>query len=257
MGVVTIMVISRLDLQKENLTKINGTKTLPANQTKILLHIARNGPIDAYRTNKDLAFSLSTTQLSFKTLKELGLIQLKDTVKGKTEQNRKIFDLTPFGFCLIAEAMLENNSDVSYDEVRKFLELHSTLFPDLLNKWDFFIERSRDYFSHNSVNWEQPLYLIPIPDISTNIWCNILRHTCRSINDQYRWDHNEVTVEKICNKYKQVLLNELYEDAYGPYVDGFVYALKQDKELWSELVPEVQSFIEDFKERIEQLEKRL
>lgn len=236
---------------------INGTKILPENQTKILLHIALNGPIDAYRTNKDLSFRLSTTQLAFKTLKETGLIQLKETIKGKTDQNRKIYDLTPYGFCLVTGAMLENNSVVSFDEVSKFLKIHNDLFPDLLSKWDFFINHSKDYFSRNPVKWEQPTYMIPIPDISTQIWCDILRRTCRSVKSQYDWSHKEVTVETIINEYKQVLLNELYEDRIGPYIDGFVYSLKQDKELWKELEPEVRSYIDEFKDRIAQIERIL
>ncbi|AGB02423.1 hypothetical protein [Methanoregula formicica] len=231
------------------------TKTLPENQTKILLHIALNGPIDAYRMNKELSFKLSTTQLAFKTLREMGLIKLKDTIKGKTDQNRKIYDLTPYGFCLVTGAMIENNSVVSFDEVSKFLKIHKELFPDLLEKWDFFINNSKDYFSHNPVEWQQPVYMVHIPDISTQIWCDILRHTCNSVKNSYHWSGKEVTVEMICDEYRQTLVNELYEDQYGPYIDGFVYSLKQDKELWDELVPEVQSFIDDFKERIVRLEK--
>ncbi len=251
------MIDSRPPSRRKNPATFDRNTNLPINQSKILFHIAINGPIDAYRTNKDLAFSLTTTQSVFKILTEEGLIQLKDIVKGKTDQNRKIYDLTPRGFCFITEIFLNKGSGKSYDELKEFLDRHCDLLPDLLKKWDFFINQSRDYFSHNPTDWEQPLYMIPVPDVSTAIWCDILRHTCYSVNRHYEWYGKGITVDEVCNQFKEVLLNELYEDRRGPGIDGFVYALKQDKQLWSELLPELQSFIEDFEDRIAQLKEKL
>ncbi|HNX18257.1 MAG TPA: hypothetical protein PKM50_08040 [Methanoregula sp.] len=252
------MVKSGPHVQRKNPATFDRDMNLPINQSKILIHIALNGPIDAYRTSKDLKFPLTTTQLGFKTLTDDGLIRLKDIVKGKTDQNRKIYDLSPRGFCFITEFFLKKESPVSYDKLREFLDRHCDLFPDLLKKWDFYINHSRDFFSRVPTYQEQSSYLINTPDISTSIWCDVLRSTCLSVNNHYRWFGRDVTVEEICSQYKDTLSDELYQSQIDDrHTDGFVYALKQDEEIWSELVPKIQSLIEDYEKRIVQFEKIL
>jgi hypothetical protein len=231
---------------------------LPENQVKILFYIALIGPIDAYRANRELNFSLSTTQLAFKKMKDVGFIQLKEIVKGDTEQNRKIYCLAPLGFCVVTATMLKTNAITTYDQLKKHIELNSNLFPDLLEKWDFFVGNSRKYYSKNPVkDWQRSMMLISFPDISTEIWGKILNSICIALIKKHDCTEKIISLSDISEEFRQSLINFIYKDMPLSQNEGLVFALKQDKKLWNELVPSLLSQLDYYKEKQVKLEKIL
>jgi len=243
------MVLSHIELAVGKPIYFLKTCPLSPHQVNILTRIALVGPNDAYRINKELNSSLSTTQLAFKKLKDDGLIQLRETVKGETDQIRKIYSLTPFGFCLIATRLFDPKSNTTYDQLKKFIDLNCNLLPELLKNWDIFIENSREYYSHNPVkDWKCFSHQIPSPDISTEIWCIILSKTCESIIDDYAYsglhdnslDSLKTINEKILReKFKEVLDECLFYYLSSPHLEGFIFALKHDRDLIKDMIPMV------------------
>jgi DNA-binding MarR family transcriptional regulator len=241
------MALSHIELAVGKPTYFLKTCPLSPHQVNILIRIALVGPNDAYRINKELNSSLSTTQLAFKKLKNDGLIQLRETVKGETDQIRKIYSLTPFGFCLITTRLFDPKSGITYDQLKKFIDMNSNLLPELLKKWDIFIENSKEYFSHNPVkDWECASYLIHLPDISTEIWCLILLKTCESIIDDYSYDNfhdNSLDNLKTINEkalrdgFREALRQCLIGYFSSPDLEGLIFALKQDRDLINDMIP--------------------
>jgi len=259
MEVVTCMVESlwRKIINRSNHVPISPILiNLPENQMKILSHIALNGPNDAYRTHNELNLCLSTTQLAFTKLKNLGCIQLKEMVKGDTEQIRKIYSLGPLGFCIITRAMLEPKTITTYNDLKTHIDLNGEFFPDLLKKWDFFIEKSREYHLRNPVKgWKSSSFMISMPDAATEIWCQILNSVCDSLIKDYEWWAKTITLKDISEKFRETLINFIWEDASSEMDGAMIFALKQNRELWDALTPELSGLIEYHKERITLLEK--
>jgi len=245
--VVSSMALSHIELAVGKPTYFLKTCPLSLHQVTILTRIALIGPNDAYRINKELKSSISTTQLAFKKLKNDGLIQLKEIVKGETDQIRKIYSLTPFGFCLITTRLFDPKSNTTYNELKKFIDLNSNLLPELLKNWDIFIENSKEYYSLNPVkDWECPTHIIPVPDISTEIWCVVLSKTCESIIDDYAMysfhdsaldNFKKINENALRDGFRAALNQCLFGYLSSPDLEGLIFALKQDQDLINDTIP--------------------
>jgi len=243
---------------------------LSENQKDIIIHIALNGPIDAYRTNNELKFSLSTTQLAFKKLNEYGLIEFKRTVKGNTEQLRKLYGLTSYGFCLVTNSILkidETWCSLGDDMFKEFLKLNEELFPELLKKWSVFIDRSKSYYeSHPVQDWKKLPWLKPLPDISTEIWCAVLLKVCHNVVDFVYWedgkhdphtDFREIGEADFNEEFKVCLVECLTGYLTSPHLEGLIFSLKQDKELCADLIPGLSNWARQYEKQMIRINKIL
>ena len=261
------MVVSYLDVEIGKPRFFQRSCKLPQNQVNILFHIALIGPNDAYRINRELKSSLSTTQLAFKKLNAAGIIQLKETAKGETDQIRKIYCLTHYGFCLVATIILVDGSQATYEQLRSFIDLNSDLFPELLKRWDFLVNHSREYYSQNPVNdWKNLNFLISLPDISTEIWYLILLKTCQNVIDDHSWGEEKEDPSFNLKTVNEKSLNDKLEEVFdscisgyltSPWQQGFIYAIKQDKKLCANLVPVLSNLLVYHEKQVKLLKKTL
>lgn len=231
---------------------------LTDNQIRILIDIAINGPVDAYREHKRTTIVLSTTQNILKKLSEYDLIKIKEISSSNTDRIRKIYQLTSLGFFASVVFLLDrtHRSTKTYEDFHKFIQQNRELFPYLLEKWDELIENTKEAYRRlpeRQCKYNDP-NLIPFPDSATNYWCVRLLRFCESIIEDS--DAGSLSPEQLQERFSPRLV-EMAKGGFDYPDEVMIEILKKNPVYLEEMKQYLHEELEDHKEQVAIITKLL
>jgi hypothetical protein len=173
--------------------QMHESQSLPGNiadlteiQTRILMHLAFNGPIDTYGAHKTLGQKLSTTQKAMKLLETKGLIAFLRSVPTEKNRTKNVYHLAFPGFLVVLDTILISGNGYHEDDLHRVVALHAALAPSVFGRWDW-LTRDREGVTIEPV--EQSVF-IPftrrpeqywVPTLWSAVldtWTAFLNHSC-------------------------------------------------------------------------------